>query len=62
MSLLRCVLNIQVFDAFGMGLDEGFAGGYFVSHQGVEYVVGLDSIIYVYRKQGTGIWIHGGFP
>jgi len=42
------VLNIQVLDAPGVCLDEGFAGGDFFTHQGVEYVVSLGGIIYIY--------------
>jgi hypothetical protein len=28
----------------------------------MEHMVGLGDIIYIYRKQGAGSWIHGSFP
>ena len=45
-----------------MGLDKGFAGWDFFTHQGMEYIVSFGGIIDIYREQGAGIWIHGGFP
>ena len=55
-------LYIQVFDAFGVGLDEGFTGRDLAAHEHIEYLVGFQGIINLDVKQCSGCRIHGCLP
>jgi hypothetical protein len=55
-------LDIQVFNALGVGLDESLAGRDFVTHQHAEDVIGLGGIGDIDGQQGTGSGVHGGLP
>ena len=41
LPFFRSLLDVQLFDASGVGLDEALPGSHHVTHQGVEDVVGL---------------------
>ncbi|MBA7715471.1 hypothetical protein ES703_124518 [subsurface metagenome] len=56
------MLNIEVPDTLGVGLDKGFTGWNLSAHQDMEYPVSLGNIVYVHCQQGAGSWVHGRFP
>jgi len=54
-------LNIQVSDALGVGLDKGFTGRSFSTHQDIQYSVNPGGIIYTCSQEDMAGRISASF-
>ena len=55
-------LDIQVFDALGMCLNEGLSGRNLSAQQHIEYLVRFGGIFYLAPQHGARFWVHSGIP